>query len=107
MKAAWLIVSGPQNLARVRGNLAELDHHLAGHRACSRLAVEGGWYALLRVPAIRSDEDLALELLTAKSVYVHPGHFYDFPSDGFLVISLIIPETIFSRGITGVFQLLC
>ena len=70
------------------------------------LRVGGGWYAVLRIPAIRSDEDLALELLTAKSVYVHPGHFYDFPTDGFLVVSLITPETIFSKGITGVFQLL-
>jgi len=95
-----------QLLSRVRGNLANLDRHVAGQRACSRLAVEGGWYTVLRVPAIRSDEDLALELLTAKSVYVHPGHFYDFPTDGFLVVSLITPEAIFSRGITAVFKLL-
>jgi hypothetical protein len=61
---------------------------------------------VLRVPAIRSDEDLALELVTAKSVYVHPAHFYDFPSDGFLAVSLITPETNFSKGITGVFKLL-
>ncbi len=96
-----------QLLSRVRGNLANLDRHVAGQRACSRLAVEGGWYTVLRVPAIRSDEDLALELLTAKSVYVHPGHFYDFPTDGFLVVSLITPEAIFSKGITAVFNLLC
>jgi len=64
-------------------------------------------YAVLRVPAIRSDEVLALELLTARSVYIHPGHFYDLPTDGFLVVSLITPEAIFSKGITGVFQLLC
>jgi len=56
---------------------------------------------VLRVPAIRSDEDLAVELLSSQNVYVHPGHFYDFPPDGFLVASLIIPETIFSKGITG------
>jgi aspartate/methionine/tyrosine aminotransferase len=62
---------------------------------------------VLRVPAIRSDEDLALELLTAKSVYVHPGHFYDFPTHGFLVVSLITPEAIFSKGITAVFNFLC
>jgi aspartate/methionine/tyrosine aminotransferase len=55
--------------------------------------VEGGWYVVLRVPAMRSDEDLALSLLSQKNVYVHPGHFYDFPSDGHLVLSLISPET--------------
>ena len=95
-----------QLLHRVRGNLGDLDRHVAGQRACSRLAVEGGWYAVLRVPAIQADEELALELLTSKNVYVHPGHFYDFPSDGFLVVSLITPEAIFSKGITAVFELL-
>jgi aspartate/methionine/tyrosine aminotransferase len=96
-----------QLVSRVRTNLAELDHLLIGQNACSRLVVEGGWYAVLRVPAIQADEELALELLTSKNVYVHPGHFYDFPSDGFLVVSLITPEPIFSKGITAVFELLC
>jgi len=93
-----------QLLSRVRENLAELDRQLARQNACSRLSVEGGWYAVLRVPAIRTDEDLALELLTSQNVYVHPGHFYDFPTDGFLVVSLIAPEATFSKGITAVFK---
>ena len=88
-----------QLLSRVRENLAALDRQLAGQKACSRLAVEGGWYAVLRVPAIRSDEELALELLASQNVYVHPGHFYDFPSDGFLVVSLISRVRNFSEGI--------
>jgi alanine-synthesizing transaminase len=95
-----------QLLSRVRGNLKELDRFLARQNACRRLAVEGGWYTVLRVPAVRSDEDLAIELLTSKNVCVHPGHFYDFLSDGFLVVSLITPEAIFSKGITAVFHLL-
>jgi aspartate/methionine/tyrosine aminotransferase len=140
MKAAWVVVSGPQPwkneaiarleviadtylsmnapvqlavptfleqrhafqkqlMSRVRRNLAELDRQLAGQKACTRLTVEGGWYAVLRVPATRSDEDLAIELLTTKGVYVHPGHFYDFPSDGYLVLSLITAEADFSRGL--------
>jgi alanine-synthesizing transaminase len=61
--------------------------------------VEAGWYAVLRVPATRSDEELAIELLTRKNVYVHPGHFYDFPSDGFLVVSLITREEEFAKGL--------
>ncbi len=95
-----------QLLSRVRTNLAELDHLLSGQNACSRLAVEGGWYAVLRFPAIQADEELALELLTSRNVYVHPGHFYDFPTDGFLVVSLITPEAVLSKGITAVFHLL-
>jgi aspartate/methionine/tyrosine aminotransferase len=93
--------------SRVRGNLIELDRFLTRQNACRRLVVEGGWYAVLRVPAVRSDEDLAIELLTSKNVCVHPGHFYDFQSDGFLVVSLITPGTVFSTGITAIFSPAC
>lgn len=88
-----------QVLARVRKNLVEVDRRIAQQKSCSRLYLEGGWYAVLRVPATRSDEDLAIDLLTLKSVYVHPGHFYDFPSDGYLIVSLITPENEFAEGI--------
>jgi alanine-synthesizing transaminase len=87
-----------QLMSRVRKNLAELDHQLSAQKSCTRLALEGGWYAVLRVPATRSDEDLAIDLLATKGVYVHPGHFYDFPSDGYLVVSLIAPEKEFRKG---------
>jgi alanine-synthesizing transaminase len=95
-----------QLLARVRQNLADLDRQLSGQKACNRLAIEGGWYAVLRVPALRSDEDLALELLNSRGVSIHPGHFYDFSYDGFLVVSLVTPAAIFSRGMAGVLDLL-
>jgi len=86
-------------LARVSANLLELDRQLAHQKSCSRLVVEGGWNAVIRVPATRSDEDLALELLAAKAVYVHPGHFYEFHSEGYLVLSLISPEMAFAQGV--------
>jgi alanine-synthesizing transaminase len=88
-----------QVISRVRRNLAELDRQLAPKKSCSRLEIEGGWYAVLRVPATRSDDDLAVELLKEKNIYVHPGHFYDFPKDGFLIVSLIMQERDFSEGI--------
>ena len=88
-----------QLLARVRRNLAELDGQLALQKVCGCLEMEGGWYAVLRVPATRSDEDLALSLLNDSGVYVHPGHFYDFPAEGYLVVSLISDEQEFSRGL--------
>jgi len=94
----------PQLLARVRTNLRELDRQLAAQQACQRLSVEGGWYAVLRVPVTRSDEDLAIELLREKSVLVHPGHFYDFPRDGYLVLSLITPQLEFAEGMTAILQ---
>lgn len=91
-----------QIAARVRENLAELDRQLALQKTCSRLAVEGGWYAILRVPVTQSDEDLAIALLREKGVLVHPGHFYDFPEDGFLVLSLIAMPAEFSSGLEKV-----
>lgn len=87
-----------QLMARVRANLAELDAQLAGNQHLTRLVVEGGWYAVLRIPATRSDEELAIELLQKHDVYVHPGHFYDFPGDGHLVVSMIAPEHDFAEG---------
>jgi alanine-synthesizing transaminase len=88
-----------QLMARVVENLSELDQQLARQKFCSRLEVEGGWNTVIRVPATRSDEDLALELLVASRVYVHPGHFYDFPSEGIVVLSLISPQNDFSVGV--------
>jgi len=95
-----------QLMERVRANLAELDRQIAGQRMCQRLELEGGWYAVLRVPVTRSDEDLAIELVREKSVLVHPGHFYDFPSDGYLVLSLITEAEEFTAGIASVLEYL-
>src|SRR3989442_364332 len=78
-----------QLMTRVRRNLSELDRQLAGQKSCSRLRMEGGWNTVLRVPATRSDEELAIELLATRDVYAHPGHFYDFPSNGYLIVSVI------------------
>jgi aspartate/methionine/tyrosine aminotransferase len=88
-----------QLVTRARQNLAELDRQLVLQKTCTRLFVEGGWCAVLRVPATRSDEDLAIDLLTKHGVHVHPGHFYDFPTDGYLVVSLITRQVDFREGI--------
>jgi alanine-synthesizing transaminase len=95
-----------QLMNRVRANLAELDRQLAAQSSCQRLTVEGGWYAILRVPVTRTDEELAVDLLRRKSVLVHPGHFYDFPSDGYLVLSLITLEQEFAQGTSRLLELL-
>ena len=84
---------------RVNENLAELDRQLATQKLCQRLALQAGWYAVLRVPAIWSDEELATSLLEMDGIMVHPGHFYDFPADGHVVISLITPAAVFAEGV--------
>lgn len=66
-----------------------------------RLPVEGGWSAVIRVPQIESDEELALRLLDA-GVIVHPGYFFDFESDGYLVVSLLPRPDVFAEGIARV-----
>jgi alanine-synthesizing transaminase len=145
MKVAWVVTSGPQELAaaamgrleviadtylsmnapmqwavpallkqkekiqgqlleRVKANLAELDRQIAGQKACQRLDVEGGWYAVLRIPVTCTDEELAIELLREKAVVVHPGHFFDFPSDGYLVLSLLTPAGEFAVGTAAILE---
>jgi aspartate/methionine/tyrosine aminotransferase len=94
-----------QVMARVRNNLAEFDRQLVSAKTCSRLKIEGGWNAVLQVPATISDEDRALALVAKKAVYVHPGHFYDFQRDGHLVLSLIVPEQDFRTGLARLLAL--
>ena len=92
----------PQLMSRIEANVREFDGQLAGQKSCARLEIEGGWYAVLRVPVTRSDEDLAIELFTRQSVLVHPGHFYDFPHDGYVVLSLVTPPITFREGISRI-----
>lgn len=141
MKLAWMVVGGPENLARaaverleviadtylspgtpvqlaagkllalrgamqtqlqqrIAANLAYLDNALgAAGSPITRLERDGGWYAVLRVPSSGSDESLAVQLLERCSVLLHPGHFFNFQQDGFLIASLITPENKFAQGV--------
>jgi alanine-synthesizing transaminase len=95
-----------QLLDRVLGNLAALDRQLAAQKTCQRLTVEGGWYAILRVPVTQTDEELAIELVRKKRVLLHPGHFYDFPNDGYLVLSLITQKVEFAGALQRVIEMM-
>jgi alanine-synthesizing transaminase len=94
-----------QLMARASKNLAALDGRLSAQHVCSRLEMQGGWYVVLRVPRTRPDEDLAIELLATHDVYVHPGRFYDFLSDGYLVISLVTREEEFATGVDSLLRI--
>ena len=93
-----------QVISRIRRNLAELDRQLAAQSAVSRLKVEGGWCAVLRVPVTHSDEDLAL--LNKEGIYVHPGQFYDFSSGRSLIVSLLTPELQTVQGVSRILAFL-
>lgn len=92
----------PRLLARLRANLQYLDESLAQKSALSRLKMEGGWYAILKLPATRSDEDWAVEFVRSEGVLVHPGHFYDFQSEGFAVLSLLPRVEAFREGVARI-----
>ncbi len=90
-----------QILRRVSANLAELDRQLATLPTLQRLAFEGGWYAVLRVPALEPDEQTVLALLE-RGVWVHPGYFFGLPESGWLVVSLLGDEAEFDGGMVTV-----
>ncbi|HEX3438649.1 MAG TPA: pyridoxal phosphate-dependent aminotransferase [Pseudacidobacterium sp.] len=90
---------------RIVSNLDALDKLLAMQSMVTRLEVEAGWYAVLRVPALQSDEELAVDLIRTLGVSVHPGYFFGFSGDGWLVISLLTPENEFHEGMEKVLQL--
>jgi alanine-synthesizing transaminase len=83
---------------RVRHNYHHAVQRLRG-TACRALPAEGGWYAVLSVPTLGSEEDLVLELLDRCDVVAHPGYFFDFPRESFLIASLLGPEDEFGDGI--------
>jgi aspartate/methionine/tyrosine aminotransferase len=93
-------------MERVRTNLAELDAQLGTQKLCQRLAVEGGWYAVLRIPVTGSDEAFAIGLLQRTGVLVQPGHFYDLTAEGYVIISLITPCDMFNEGILRLLRFL-
>lgn len=88
-----------QVLDRVKGNHDWLAEQVA-HTSCRLLTVEGGWYAALEIPRHFSEEDWTIRLLAEENVLVHPGYFFDFPREAFLVLSLLPSPEIF-RAASG------
>jgi hypothetical protein len=72
--------------------------------ACTRLNADAGWYAVLQVPSFEPEEELVLDLLARDGVLIHPGYFFDFPRESFLVVSLLTPEAQFRDGIGRVVE---
>jgi alanine-synthesizing transaminase len=54
---------------------------------------------VIRVPATRSEETLVLDLLEQDHVLVHPGFFFDFPHEAFVVVSLLPQPDVFREGV--------
>jgi alanine-synthesizing transaminase len=84
---------------RLHTNLAALEHTFGGLPAMEIYRPEGGWSAVLRAPRMLTDEDLVLGALRQAGVLVHPGYFFDFENDGFLVLSLLPESAQFAEGV--------
>jgi alanine-synthesizing transaminase len=98
---AWLVGRGriqQQVMERVKRSLTELDGRLGDSGLVRRLDVEGGWYAVLRIPAVQPDEKTVMELLE-RGVWVHPGYFFGMGESGWLVVSLLGPVEEFRTGV--------
>jgi len=68
------------------------------------LQVEGGWYATVQAPLVRSAEEWAMELLDQRDTLVQPGYFFDFDREALLVVSLLTPEDTFGEGVRRLYE---
>jgi aspartate/methionine/tyrosine aminotransferase len=84
---------------RTRENLATLRELAADYPACSVLPVEAGWYAVVQVPSTRSEEAIVVDLVERTGVLVHPGYFFDFDREAFIVLSLLPDTPIFASAV--------
>lgn len=84
---------------RLRSNRAALAAALGPDTPVSLLAADGGWTAVLRVPATVSEEDRVCSLVAEDGVLVHPGYFFDFPGEAYLVLSLLPEPAVFREGV--------
>jgi alanine-synthesizing transaminase len=89
-------------MERVRGNLAFLWSRIGTESPWRVLDVEGGWYATVQAPRIRTEEDWVLSLLAEDQVLVQPGFFFDFEAEAFLVVSLLTRKEVFREGINRI-----
>ncbi|MGH9310783.1 MAG: pyridoxal phosphate-dependent aminotransferase [Vicinamibacterales bacterium] len=108
LAAAGLIARGAemrrQVLERIRANHSLIREMAAAHPAVDLLHAQGGWSAVLRIPARASEEETVLALLERDGVVVHPGYFFDFPHEAFLVVSLLPPIDHVREGLARVLE---
>lgn len=81
---------------RLHRNLARARAIARAHPACEVLRVEGGWSAIVRLPATRDEDSVVLDLLQTHHILVHPGYYFDMPRGTYVVVSLLPPEQVFA-----------
>jgi hypothetical protein len=89
--------------SRIQSNYGTLQTSVARTPSCRVVPSAGGWYAVLQVPSLETEEELGLRLL-ADGVLTHPGYFFDFPRESFLIVSLLPSEAAFADGVSRVLR---
>jgi len=106
--AAELIERGAavraQIQARVAANYRQLTIQALTAPACSALRAEGGWYGVLQVPTLGPEEDVVVNLVEDEGLLTHPGYFFDFPRESYLIVSLLVPEAAFAAAAQTLFR---
>lgn len=101
--AAELISRGAavraQIQARIAANYRQLTMQASAAPACRVLAAEGGWYGVLQVPTLGPEEDLVVDLVDREGLVTHPGYFFDFPRESYLIVSLLVAEEVFATAV--------
>jgi alanine-synthesizing transaminase len=108
MALAALIEAGAgireQIRTRIQRNYRVLTQAAAAYPSVEVLRADAGWSAVVRVPSRRSEEEIVLELLERDRILVHPGFFFDFPHEAFLVLSLLPPEPEFADALSRLLE---
>jgi len=89
--------------SRIQANYRTLQASVSLTPSCRVVPSAGGWYAVLQVPSLETEEELVLRLL-ADGVLTHPGYFFDFPRESFLIVSLLTPSPAFADGLSRVLR---
>jgi aspartate/methionine/tyrosine aminotransferase len=103
-----LLQEGPAVRAQIRDRL-DANHRrlidtVRAHPSCRLLPVEGGWYAVIQVPAIQSEDSLVVRLVEEERILVHPGYFFDFPREAYVIVSLLPEPETFGGAIATVLR---
>jgi aspartate/methionine/tyrosine aminotransferase len=96
-----------QIMQRVLTNYRTLQHAASRWPSCQVLRAEGGWSAVIRIPHTMPEDERVIRLLERVHVLVHPGYFFDFPRDGYLVVSLLVRPDVFRTATDRMLAAVC
>jgi len=101
---AWQPQMNMEILTRLKANHKFLVETLMEIPECKLLPIQGGWYAILKLPPTQKEEEWVMDFLTKDHVFVHPGYFFDFYEEPRIVLSLLPPEEQFQEAVNRILK---